>query len=150
MTEASAGFVGTPLASPLQPGVRTGSPAQFRFFHPVAAAWATLFLEIIIMAINPTTPGFETAAAAENAVNRAAQSAHAMVDRVAEKAGPTVERVRSGINSASETLETGVEHFGEMQDRWLEDCRGCVRDHPLASVGLAVAVGVLLSRLMGR
>jgi ElaB/YqjD/DUF883 family membrane-anchored ribosome-binding protein len=109
-------------------------------------------LEIVmaINPINPTTAGSETAAAAENAVNRAAQSAHAMVDRVAEKAQPAVERVRSGISSASETLETGVEHLGEMQDRWLEDCRGCVRDHPLASVGLAVAAGVLLSRLMAR
>lgn len=105
------------------------------------------------MALNPTSTspiGSETAATAENAVNRAAQGAHAMVDRVAEKAGPAIERVREGVNNASESVGRGVEQFGEMRERWLEDCRGCVRDHPLVSIGLAVAAGALLSRLTAR
>lgn len=103
------------------------------------------------METNPNSNnGSEPAATSANTVNRAAQGAHAIVDRVAEKAGPTFERVHSGINSANETLQSGIEQFGEKGDRMLEDCRGCVRDHPLLSIGLAVAAGMLLGRLRTR
>jgi len=96
------------------------------------------------MANSPlSTYGSETIAAAENAVDRATQGAHDMVDRVAEKAGPAVDR-------ASEALQSGVDDLNEMQERWMEASRACVRDHPLVSVGVAVAAGMLLSRLMAR
>lgn len=103
------------------------------------------------MAINPTFPtSSETAAAADVAVDRAAESAHAMVDRVAETAGPAVARVRGSIENATERLQSGVEHIGEVQSRWVENCRCSVRDHPLASIGLAVAAGVLLDLAVNR
>lgn len=103
------------------------------------------------MAINPTsTTSPETAAATEDVVNRAARSAHAMVDRVAEKAGPAVARVRGGIDSATESLQYGVEQIGEAQSRWVENSRGRIREHPLASIGVAVAGGMLLNLLLKR
>ena len=37
-----------------------------------------------------------------------------------------------------------------MQERWLETSRDYVRDNPLLSIGIAVAAGLLLSRLMAR
>lgn len=94
--------------------------------------------------------GSEKSAAAEDAVNRATQSAHEIVDRVAEKAGPAVDRLRTSVDSASEAVHSGVEDLTEMQERWVEASRACVRDHPLVSIGVAVAAGMLLSRLMAR
>ena len=85
----------------------------------------------------------ETAAAAEKVVDRAAQSAHDLVDRVADKAGPAVDR-------ASQALRSGADDLCELQERWMEASRDCVRDHPLVSIGVALAAGMLLSRLMAR
>jgi ElaB/YqjD/DUF883 family membrane-anchored ribosome-binding protein len=94
--------------------------------------------------------GSEAATAADDAVNRAAQGAHAIVDRVAEKAGPAVERLRSGVNNAAESLQSGTQQLTDLQERWLEDCRSCVRDYPLLSIGVAVAAGMIVSRLIER
>ncbi len=92
----------------------------------------------------------DPAAAAGDSLNRTAQSAHAMVDRVAEKAAPAVDRLHQGIDSASEALQSGVHNLDEMQERWLETSRDYVRENPLLSIGIAVAAGLLLSRLMAR
>lgn len=89
-------------------------------------------------------------AVGENPVNRAAQGAHVMVDRVAEKAGPAVDRLRSGISDAAESLKASVENLGEIEKRWVDDGRGYVREHPLTSIGLAVAAGVVLGRFIIR
>ncbi|WP_263769552.1 DUF883 family protein [Propionivibrio soli] len=98
---------------------------------------------------NPTISS-DTAAAAESAVNRAAEGAHAAVDRVAEKAGPAVENIRGRVNAAGEALHHTIEELDAMQERWLEECRGCVREHPILSVGVAIAAGMLLGRLLVR
>ncbi len=90
------------------------------------------------------------ATSAEDRVNRLAQGAHAAVDRIAEKAVPAVQRLRGGVNSAAATLRTRADDLDGMQRRWVESSRGCVRNHPLVSVGAAVAAGMVLSRLMGR
>jgi|GEM_PF-1228915 len=90
------------------------------------------------------------ATSAEDRVNRLAQGAHAAVDRIAEKAIPAVQRLRGGANSAAATLRTRADDLDGMQRRWVESSRGCVRNHPLVSVGAAVAAGMILSRLMGR
>lgn len=90
------------------------------------------------------------AAAADNTLDRAVQGAHSMVDRVADKAGPAVDRMRDGLTSAGAALQNGVEELTEMQKRWVESSRSCVREHPLTSVGIAIAAGLVLSRLLRR
>ena len=87
---------------------------------------------------------------AGNAIDRAAHGAHEMIDRVAEKAGPAVDRLRGNVNNATQAVHSGVDELSQMPERWLETSRACVRDHPLASLGVAVAAGMLLSRLMAR
>ena len=89
-------------------------------------------------------------AKAGNAVDRAAQGAHEVIDRVAEKAGPAEARLRSGINNAGQTIQNSVDELGRMPGQWLKTSRACVRDHPLASIGVAVAAGMLLRRLLVR
>lgn len=103
------------------------------------------------MVSNPSSPmDSEAAAPADDAMERAVQNVHAIIDRVAETAGPAIDRLLSGVNNATETLQSSADDFGEMQERWIESLRGTVRDHPLASIAVAVAAGVLLSRLTAR
>jgi ElaB/YqjD/DUF883 family membrane-anchored ribosome-binding protein len=96
-----------------------------------------------------TTPPFSTGTSgtSDDVMNRVVQGAHEAVDRVAEKAGPAVERIRSGVSGAAESLHTHAEEFGALQEQWMQSARSCVREHPLATVAVAVAVGVLLSRI---
>ena len=80
-------------------------------------------------------------------VDRAAQTAHEAIDRVAAKAGPAVEKVRAAASDAAQTLQSKADAFGEMEEQWLEACRGYVRENPLTAVAAGVLVGMLLSRL---
>lgn len=99
----------------------------------------------------PNSPlASETAARAEEALNSAAQGAHSLVDRLAQTAGPAVERLLGGVDSAAAALQSGTEEISELQEHWMENCRCYVREHPLASIGMAVAAGMLLNRLMTR
>jgi ElaB/YqjD/DUF883 family membrane-anchored ribosome-binding protein len=80
-------------------------------------------------------------------VDRAAQSAHEAIDRLASKAGPAIERLRGSASSASETLRAKADQFGELEEQWVESARVYVRENPLAAVGIAVAIGLLLGKL---
>lgn len=80
-------------------------------------------------------------------VNRVAQSAHDAVDRLAATAGPAVARVRRGVDLASESVHAGANRLSETQQEWTESLRITVREHPLAALTTALAVGLLISRL---
>src|SRR5712691_5237012 len=80
-------------------------------------------------------------------VDRAAQTAHEAIDRLAAKAGPAVEKMRATTSSAAETLRVKADAFSEMEEQWLENARGYVRENPLTAVAIGVLAGVLLSKL---
>ena len=69
-------------------------------------------------------------------IDRAAASAHQTVDKLASAALSTKDRL----------LSTGEEWYAQSQ-RGVEYTRECVRSHPLASIGIALAAGMLISRL---
>jgi ElaB/YqjD/DUF883 family membrane-anchored ribosome-binding protein len=71
-------------------------------------------------------------------------------ERDADKANPAIDRLREKAGCASEALRHGLEDLGELQDRCLDDCRACVREHPLSSVLIGVAAGLILARLLFR
>jgi ElaB/YqjD/DUF883 family membrane-anchored ribosome-binding protein len=89
-------------------------------------------------------------AGSDDLVHRVARGAHDTVDRLAAKAAPAVERWRTGASSATETLQQRAYRAKELGGEWTESLRGTVREHPLASLGIAAAVGMLLSRLTRR
>ena len=112
---------------------------------------------------SPATPssggsGSRPAAAADAAIDLAAvaerdvmrrvvQGAHEAVDRIADKAIPAVERLRGSYNEAADSLTQRADQAVDLKDEWTESLRTAVREHPLAAIGTALAVGVILARL---
>ena len=74
----------------------------------------------------------ETVGSAHSAVHRMAQAAHEAVDRF------------------EQTLGAGSDRVTDWQHAYGEMARDQVRANPLAAVGIAFGVGVLLSRLFVR
>lgn len=80
-------------------------------------------------------------------LNRVVQGAHTAIDRMAETAAPTVQKLQDGVQAASDTLSQRADDAREMSEAWAESLRSTVREHPLAAVATALAVGVLVARL---
>lgn len=80
-------------------------------------------------------------------VDRAARAAHDTVDRLASQAGPAMERMRAMAADAQERMRQKYGDLGAMEEEWVTMARTCVRDHPLASVAVAVVAGMLISRM---
>jgi ElaB/YqjD/DUF883 family membrane-anchored ribosome-binding protein len=92
--------------------------------------------------------GGPTAASTDPTMSRVVQGAHDVVDRLAEKAAPVVDKLKSRMSGAGESLRGNADQLSQMQEEWIATARTCVRDHPLASVAVAVAAGMVLSKLM--
>ena len=73
---------------------------------------------------------------AEQVLGRVKQGAHEGVDALADTAAPHVQRLQDGIAAARDTGE-----------EWAESLRTTVREHPLAALAAAAAVGLLVARL---
>jgi ElaB/YqjD/DUF883 family membrane-anchored ribosome-binding protein len=71
------------------------------------------------------------------AIDRAARAAHETVDKVAQAAGP-----------AADWFNESAEQFKQQQAQLMESCRGYVRERPLVTVGVALAAGYLIGRLL--
>lgn len=80
-------------------------------------------------------------------VDRAAQTAHETIDRVAAKATPAIEQLQTAASSAAQVIQDKAAALGELEEALLVSARNCVREHPLTSVLVAVAAGVLVSRI---
>lgn len=82
-----------------------------------------------------------------NTVDRAAQTAHEAIDRLAAKAGPMIERLSGTASTTAESLRARADHFGELEDEWLESARSYVREKPLQAMAIAVVAGLVLGKL---
>ncbi|NMG35158.1 DUF883 family protein [Azoarcus sp. TTM-91] len=93
-----------------------------------------------------TTTGSTIAGASEQGAAR--------LERLSGSAQEAVGRVTEAAASAMRDVGARGEELGhqlmDKQEVWMENARGCVRDHPLAAVAAAVGVGLLLSRLLSR
>lgn len=70
-------------------------------------------------------------------VDTALQSAHGAVDKIADM-----------TNQAVEAFGDKGKELQNAEKQLVADCRGYVRDNPVTSLGIAVAAGFLLSRLL--
>jgi ElaB/YqjD/DUF883 family membrane-anchored ribosome-binding protein len=89
----------------------------------------------------------DIAASTPPLVDRLAQSAHETIDRVHAKAGPAVEKVRSAATDAVGAVKTKATDLGQLEEQWMENARGVVRENPLTAVAVALAAGLLLAKL---
>jgi ElaB/YqjD/DUF883 family membrane-anchored ribosome-binding protein len=80
-------------------------------------------------------------------LGRVVQSAHSTIDRLADRAAPHVGKLEEGVHDAGDLLHQRADQMREIGDEWFDEVRASVREHPLAAVGIALAVGMLLARM---
>lgn len=85
---------------------------------------------------------------AHHAIDRAKEAARPAVDRVAAGAHTVVDKIAGAATNAAETLGEKGDQLKAAQARATEASRDYIRENPLTSIGIAVAVGFLLSRLV--
>lgn len=81
------------------------------------------------------------------AAEKAAEAAASGIERASERAHQAVDRVADSMSSAAHRFGDKSQEWLATQERWMASGRDCVRRHPIASVGIALGVGLLLSRL---
>ncbi|MDD5580427.1 MAG: DUF883 domain-containing protein [Methylobacter sp.] len=80
-------------------------------------------------------------------------------EALSQTASDTVERVKTGaheaVEKAADLSRQAAKNLGEkgeqvkhLEEQFIENCRTYVHDKPVTSLGIAVAVGFLLSRLV--
>ena len=85
--------------------------------------------------------------AGSDVLSRVVQGAHHTIDRLADAAAPHVQKLQQGVSNTSNRLSSQADDAREAGDEWAESLRVTVREHPLAAIATAVALGVILSRI---
>lgn len=80
-------------------------------------------------------------------LDRVVRGAHETVDRLAETVAPHVQRLSQGFDQAGDTMHSRAGEMRDLGDEWTASLRTTVREHPVAAVVAALALGVLLARL---
>ena len=70
------------------------------------------------------------------------------VDRLRSGAHSAVDKVANATTEAAEVMVQKGEQLKNVEQQFLENCRGYIHKNPVASLGIAVGAGFLLSRLM--
>jgi ElaB/YqjD/DUF883 family membrane-anchored ribosome-binding protein len=70
------------------------------------------------------------------------------IDKVKSGAHEAVDKAANAANQAADALGKKGEQLKNAEQQMVENCRGYIHEHPVASLGIAVGAGFLLSRLM--
>ncbi|MDO8846704.1 MAG: DUF883 C-terminal domain-containing protein [Methylicorpusculum sp.] len=70
------------------------------------------------------------------------------VDRLRSGVHSAVDKVANATTQAAEVLSQKGEQLKNVEQQFLENCRGYIDKNPAASLGIAVGAGFLLSRLI--
>jgi ElaB/YqjD/DUF883 family membrane-anchored ribosome-binding protein len=90
----------------------------------------------------------QASAGAHDAIDKASDAARPVVDRLASGAHQAVDKFASAAGQAAETLSARGEQLKNAQAQAMEQARIYVRENPVTALGIAVAAGFLLSRLL--
>jgi ElaB/YqjD/DUF883 family membrane-anchored ribosome-binding protein len=71
-----------------------------------------------------------------------------ITDKVSHSAHEAYDKIADATSQAAEALGEKGEQLKNAEQQLIEDCRVYVRDNPITSVGIAVAAGFLLSRVL--
>lgn len=102
------------------------------------------------MTNNSPTRGETTTTKPHPATNRATEAVHEAVDRAAATAGPAEDRLRDAASSARVRARETGDRLQERSEELASQTRRYVDDHPLASLGIAFAAGLVISSLLRR
>ena len=83
-----------------------------------------------------------------DAIDRASGAARPAVDQVAAGAHHAVDRLSVAANQAADSINARGAQWRAAQSRITERCLTQVREKPMASVGMALAAGLLLGWLL--
>jgi ElaB/YqjD/DUF883 family membrane-anchored ribosome-binding protein len=72
------------------------------------------------------------------------------IDRMAETAHSAVDRATQAAAQVADRFGEKADELLEMKENWVEGARDYVREHPVASLGIALAAGYLLSMITRR
>ena len=97
---------------------------------------------------SPIPGGPQARAVAHDAIDKVSDAARPMVDKIASGAHQTVDKLAGVANQAAETLGVKGEQLKHFQAQAMEQTRAYVRENPVASLGIALAAGYLLSKLL--
>jgi ElaB/YqjD/DUF883 family membrane-anchored ribosome-binding protein len=70
------------------------------------------------------------------------------IDTAANSANEAIDKAASATSQTTEALGKKGEQLKNAEQQLMEDCRVYVRDNPITSLGIAVAAGFLLSRVL--
>ena len=79
------------------------------------------------------------------AIDSAADAASPALKQMTASAHSTVDKMANGANHAAEAISTKGAQLHHLQQQLTDSTRHQVRSHPLLSIGLALAGGVLFS-----
>ena len=85
---------------------------------------------------------------AHNAIDRASDAARPVVDRITSGAHQAVDKLATAAGQAAETLGVKGEQLKKVQAQAMEQTRIYVRENPVTALGIALAVGFVLSKLL--
>ncbi|NOT10399.1 MAG: DUF883 family protein [Methylococcaceae bacterium] len=70
------------------------------------------------------------------------------IDKASNYAHEAVDKIASVSNQVADAIDDRGEQLINAEHRMMKDCQMYIRDNPVTSVGIAVAAGFLLSRLL--
>jgi len=70
------------------------------------------------------------------------------IDKASHSSHEAVDKITNATNQAAEALGEKGEQLKNAEQQLMESCRGYVQDNPITSLGIAVAAGFLLSRVL--
>lgn len=76
------------------------------------------------------------------------QVVHQKVDAIASGAHDAVNWAADATNNATDSLTDKGQELKATQERWLAQARGYVQENPATSLGIALAGGWFLSRML--
>ena len=93
-----------------------------------------------------STPGTTTTQTGADVASRASEKLSSITGAAQE----TMDRWSSAASQAANRLSARGEELWEMRGQAADTARTYMREHPLATIGIAVAIGLILSRLLSR
>ncbi len=81
-------------------------------------------------------------------INAVSDAARPAVDRLASSAHTVVDQISGVVAHAAESIGAKGDQLKGTQDQLVESAREYLRERPVVSLGIAMATGYLLSRLL--